>query len=240
MNNPKKKKNLQSSSDDEECDEITNPQQKRKLASVNTSGYTGVYKTASKKFQAQIKVNHKTISLGTYDSPKQAALAFDRAAIQHKRPKSSLNYPNGFPIDDEDYEKIMNPEKRRKLSSTNTTGYTGVYTARGNRFRAQIKINRKDKALGTYNTAKEAALVYDRAVIQHKLPFHTLNFPNYYTTSSEDDIRGDDESDDGKNDDNKDAVEPLPPPPARPHFERDPMLDRLFAEEQNKKQQQEE
>ena len=211
-----------------------NPQQKRKLASVNTSGYTGVYKTASKKFQAQIKVNHKTISLGTYDSPKQAALAFDRAAIQYKRPKSSLNYPNGFPIDDEDYEKIMNPEKRRKLSSTNTTGYTGVYTARRNRFRAQIKINRKDKALGTYNTAKEAALVYDRAVIQHKLPFHTLNFPNYYTTSSEDDIRGDDESDDGKNDDNKDAVEPLPSPPARPHFERDSMLDQLFAEQQNK------
>ena len=176
--------------------------------------------------------------------------------IQHKRPKSSLNYPNGFPIDDEDYEKVMNPEKRRKLSSTNTTGYTGVYTARGNRFRAQIKINRKDKALGTYNTAKEAALVYDRAVIQHKLPFHTLNFPNDYTTSSEDEESSDGESegssdgssssdschssDDDESDDEEDAVEPPPSPPAQPQFVREPMLDQLFADAQNKKQKEEE
>ena len=39
--------------------------------------------------------------------------------------------------------------------------------------------------------------------------------------------------------DGDDAVlAPPPSPQAQPHFERDPMLDRLFAEEQNKKEQQ--
>ena len=228
--------------------------QKRKLSSANTTGYTGVYKN-KKRFSAQIKIDRKQKSLGTYDSAKEAALAFDRAVVQHKLPSSKLNYPDGLPIDDEDYEELMNPKKKRKLSSRNTTGYNGVCKS-GKRFKAQATINRKVKHLGRYDTPKEAALAFDRAVIQHKLSSSKLNFPNDYTTSSEDEESSDEESedssdgssssdschssDDDESDDEEDAVEPPPSPPAKPQFVREPMLDQLFADAQNKKTKEEE
>ena len=84
--------------------------------------------------------------------------------------------------------------QKRGVKSTNTTGYNGVSKS-GKRFRAQITINRKTKSLGTYDTPKEAALAYDRAVVQHKLPSSRLNFPNDYTTSSDDDESSEEEID---------------------------------------------
>ena len=141
-----------------------NPNKKRTLHINNTTGYTGVYKIG-KKFVAKISLDGKLKYLGRYDTPIEAALAFDRAVIQHKLSSSRLNYPDGLPIDDEDYDELMNPKKKRRLQSNNTTGYTGAVVKTGKRFRASISIN-----LGTYDTPKEAALAFDRAVIQYKLP----------------------------------------------------------------------
>jgi hypothetical protein len=150
--------------------------QKRELSSRNTSGYTGVSKNG-KRFVAKIGVDGKKKYLGTYDTAKEAALAFDRAVVQLKLPSSKLNYPDGLPIDDEDYEEIMNPKKKRRLASTNTTGYNGV-SKKGERFYAQIKVDGKHKSLGGYATAKETALAVDRAVVHHKLPSSRLNYPD--------------------------------------------------------------
>ena len=75
--------------------------------------------------------------LGSYGTAKEAALAYDRAVVQHKLPRSKLNYPDGLPIDDEDYEELMNPKKKRRVGSTNTTGYNGVSKA-GKRFKAAL------------------------------------------------------------------------------------------------------
>ena len=103
------------------------------------------------RFKAVIRIDGKQKNLGTYDMAKEAALAYDRAVVQHKRPRSLLNYPDGLPIDDEDYDALMNPKKKRKLSSRNTTGYTGVYKIR-ERFRASICVgNRKTEQIGTYD-----------------------------------------------------------------------------------------
>jgi len=57
------------------------------------------------------------------------------------------------------------------------------------KFTATIYFHHKNNYLGTYATAKEAAVAYDRAVIKHKHPSCKLNFPNDYTTSSDDDSR---------------------------------------------------
>jgi hypothetical protein len=229
--------------------------QKRKLSSRNTSGYNGVSKKGE-RFRAQIYANKTMKTLGTYDTPKEAALAYDRAVVQHKLSSSKLNYPDGLPIDDEDYEELMNPKKKnrtkkRRLRSTNTTGYNGVYKT-GKRFIAQISIGGKQKSLGTYATPKEAALAFDQAIIQHKLSSSRLNFPNDYTTSSEDDESSEEESeddssssdsshssDDDESDDEEDAVEPPPSPQAQPQFVREPMLDQMAADAQNKKQEEE-
>ena len=146
--------------------------------------------------------------------------------------------------------------KKRKLSAANTSGYRGVYK-RGERFQAKIGFDGgKQKSLGTYDTAKEAALAYDRAVIQHKLPSSKLNFPNDYT-SSEDDESSEEESgdssssssdsdschssdDDESDDEDAPAPSPAPEAQAQPQFVREPMLDQLFADSQNKKQEEEE
>ena len=87
------------------------------------------------------------------------------------------------------------PSKKRKLLSTNTSGYRGV-TKSGERFQAQIFVNKKDKHLGRYDTPKEAAVAYDRAVIKYNPSKDRLNFPNdnkTSSTSSEDDYDYEDE-----------------------------------------------
>ena len=93
------------------------------------------------------------------------------------------------------------------------------------RFKAVIRIDGKQKNLGTYDMAKEAALAYDRAVVQHKLSYSKLNFPHDWPSSDKDESDGDE------------GVESLKPSsPAQPLFHRETMLDQLVAEEQNKRQ----
>lgn len=50
----------------------------------NTSGYKGVTRNKQlNKWTAQIKVNYKRIYLGDYKDPKDAARAYNAAAIKH-------------------------------------------------------------------------------------------------------------------------------------------------------------
>ena len=128
--------------------------------------YKGVYKIGN-RYRAQLRIDGKTHNQGTFDTPKEAAQAYDRAAIQAGRPTSKLNFLDQVP-------KNYKP-KKKKLSSGNTTGFTGVIKI-GNRFRAQITIGGKQQNIGTFGTAKEAAEAYDQAALQAKFPRSQLNF----------------------------------------------------------------
>ena len=152
------------------------PTQKRKLSKKNTSGYRGVSKSGNNRYVARLRVNHKLLSLGTYDTPKEAALAFDRAIVLHKLPNNKLNYPDGLPKDDPHYAELMNPPKRRRLLCTNTSGFNGV-TRRGQRFQAQIRIKKKLQSLGTFSSSTEAALAFDKAIRHYNLKLSKLNYP---------------------------------------------------------------
>ncbi len=103
-----------------------------------------------------------------YDTAKQAAKAYDAAAIELSRPLSKLNFPKKVPPG---YTPINNGQR-----SNNTSGYRGV-SNRKEGWQAQIWMNGKMTSLGYFNTLKQAAIAYDHAVHKHRLPTSKLNFP---------------------------------------------------------------
>ena len=121
--------------------------------------YKGVSKNR-KKFMAQITIDGKTRSFGTFDTAKEAAQAHDLARIQLGHPTSKLNFLDQVP-------KFYKPKKQKTGGPKNTSGFKGVYKMR-NRFQAQIYIGGKLQYFGTFGTAKEAAEAYDQAVLSKK------------------------------------------------------------------------
>lgn len=54
------------------------------LLPTNTSGYRGVSLNArSQKWHAQIKIHGKQTYLGRFDTPEEAAMLYNQAAIEH-------------------------------------------------------------------------------------------------------------------------------------------------------------
>jgi hypothetical protein len=73
------------------CNNIENTSN-QKLRVTNTSGYKGVsWQPQSRKWWARISVNYKRISLGTYDDVKDAARAYNTAAIKYHGEFARLN-----------------------------------------------------------------------------------------------------------------------------------------------------
>ena len=146
---------------------------KRKLVTcTNTTGFNGVSK-AGKKFQAQIQIDDRRHHIGMFGTTKEAAIAWDLAAIQAKRPKSDLNFPDMIHVKKE----IPKIKKRKLVKCTNKTGFNGV-SKQGKKFRAQISINGKQKNLGRFTRARDAAMAYDEAIVASHLPWKKLNFPD--------------------------------------------------------------
>ena len=146
------------------------PKSKRNRRSKrNKTGYIGVTKKSSGRYQAMIRINGKYKNLGLHDTAKQAAKSFDKEAIKLRRPFSTLNYPKRAPVS---YTPIQKP-----LQSNKTVGYRGV-SKKGKKFRARIYIKNIVTLLGTHDTAKEAAIAYDRAVLKANKSTTLLNFPD--------------------------------------------------------------
>ena len=123
-----------------------------------------------------ITVANKTKQyIGIYKTAKKAAVAYDRAVIQYRRPRSWLNFPSTPYSDVVEYDGTV-PQKNR-LHVTNTIGYRGV-AKNGKGFQALLTVDGKKKGFGTYPTTKQAALAYDKAVVEHGKPRSWLNCPD--------------------------------------------------------------
>ena len=125
------------------------------------------------RFKAQIYSGGKRHHIGLFGTPKEAAIAFDLAAIQAKRPRSDLNFPF---LHDGEIEIIPKIKKRKLVTCTNTTGFNGV-SKYGKKFRAQIRVDGKKKHLGTFTRARDAAMAYDEAIVKYHQPRTKFNFP---------------------------------------------------------------
>ena len=139
--------------------------------------YKNVYKNKTQKhrsaFKAQICVDGKMRGLGSFITPKEAAQAYDYAAIHAGHPTSKLNFFDQVPMN------YM--PKKKKLRSTNTIGYRGVYK-NGTRFQARIRINGKLHNIGYFDTTKDAAIAFDLTATEAKRPISDLNFPDMIHT----------------------------------------------------------
>jgi hypothetical protein len=148
---------------------------------MSSNGFRGVIKNGAGRFCAKTQVKKKVHRLGTFDTAKAAAIAYDRAISDFGLPKEKLNFPNGFPKDDPDYAKIMNDDgtlKKRSKRGPKPAKTAGVGGKRKKRYTAKIGIEKKRIALGTYDTQKEAKLAYDAAVLSNNLSKDRLNYPN--------------------------------------------------------------
>ena len=149
------------------------PKSKRKKRSYSKTGYIGVSKNnRGDKYTAVISINGKLKYLGSsYDTAKQAAKAHDKEAIKLRRPLSKLNYPKKAPAG---YTPIQQP-----VHTNNSVGYRGVTKKKkGKKFIAQTTIDGKRKHIGMYDTPKEAAIFYDRAILKANRSTSVLNFPD--------------------------------------------------------------
>jgi hypothetical protein len=125
------------------------------------------------RFKATIQIDGRHQFIGSFGTTKEAAIAFDLAAIQAKRPKSDLNFPDMIHVKKE----IPRIKKRKLMKCTNTTGFNGV-SKKGKKFVAKITIDGKKKHLGTFTRARDAAMAYDKAIVKYHQPRTKFNFPD--------------------------------------------------------------
>jgi len=96
---------------------------RKKLLSTNTIGYRGVCKNGT-KFKAQIQIGDNYRFIGNFGTTKEAAIAWDLAAIQAKRPISELNFPDINKLDTSTSTKTKEKKKvsiKKKRKTTKTT-----------------------------------------------------------------------------------------------------------------------
>ena len=142
------------------------------------SGFKGVAYNAKKGlYCARIGVDGKLIHGGWTKNKYAAALKYNEMAILYFEEFACINE-----LTDQELElaKLDIPAKR--ITKANSTGYRGVCVTPNTTdkiYSATIFIDGKNKYLGSYSEAKEAAVAYNEAVIRYKKPAEWLNvIPN--------------------------------------------------------------
>jgi len=132
--------------------------------------FKGIHRMSSGNFHTVIAVDGKNKNLGSYSKPDYAAFAYDEAARKLHGEFACLNFPEFTAEQKKQFRKKLVLDKRtvrkRKKAKNKYVGISGEGTS-------WIAIY-KGKNLGSYHTAKLAALVRDECADRDGAP---LNFP---------------------------------------------------------------
>ncbi|EOD16916.1 hypothetical protein EMIHUDRAFT_244660, partial [Emiliania huxleyi CCMP1516] len=154
------------------------------LSSKSLTGYKGVHKVASGRFRAgytcappdRPRGGGGKVGLGNFDTAVDAAVAYALAVGEYTPPPPppAAAEPAEAPAAAEPTTQAPVTQApvaaeaegvRLHLSSSNSTGYKGVYKD-GSRFKAQHRrggVDGRSVSLGYYDTAVEAAVAYARS-----------------------------------------------------------------------------
>jgi ribonucleotide monophosphatase NagD (HAD superfamily) len=134
------------------------------------SGFFGV-SAIRKRWTAYIHYNNKQHNLGSFDTKQEAALAYDRKAMQYGEDRQ-LNYESIKAAEEAAaeaqaehilvHDMCAGPQQPKPRPAS---GFYGVY-ASGKRWMAKIYYDSKKHNLGCFDTKQEAALAYDRKARQ--------------------------------------------------------------------------
>jgi len=123
--------------------------------SETSSKYVGVHwHKRNKKWEASIKLKNKKIFLGDFDNESDAALAYDKRAIEFWGESACLNF-------DLEYVKNTNLPTPRELSSN----FVGVCRC-GSGWVSNFHFNKDHFYLGYFNNEIEAAIAYNEATLE--------------------------------------------------------------------------
>ena len=144
------------------------------LPADNVTGFKGVSRNGSKStlFMAQIRQDGKTHKLGTYVTAAEAALAYARhlgpaGCAAAAAPPSPAAQP---PMTEEEARRLAAEEGLELLADDNGTGFKGVsHVGSSNTSKPFVAVGwrgGKQKSIGSFTSAAEAALAYARHVGQ--------------------------------------------------------------------------
>jgi hypothetical protein len=123
---------------------------------------------------AQITIDRTRHALGFWATEREAAEAYDRAALHFLGPKATRNFPRrSLSAADAETLKV---EARRRFKQQTASGYRGIFPLR-QRWQARFNHGRKHESLGGWLTQHKAAEAYDRAARFFLGDQAQLNFP---------------------------------------------------------------
>jgi hypothetical protein len=143
------------------ADHQRNARNRQRRQAKQVVEYTGVHKQAhDKRWKAFITIDYEHLYLGGYDTPEEAARAYDACARYHFGEYAACNFEGTEAVNYEEMRSRANAIKHARI----TSAFMGVHWAKSEgKWKARITVDGTRHALGVYVTQVDAARAYDSA-----------------------------------------------------------------------------